>query len=276
MEHGQPTPRYPRSFVISTISQRIVSTGVLLDFDRSGYPIEVVRFREHSVEIQLRYLLQFLAATRLHLAIFFDIVRYSRLQLESIPESQRILTHADDRSRYFRHVVQCDFSLGFPTFSRLLGKVIVSPPPMEQCGKWPFAEAQPEPEVPFVIGVSLDGTMLEYTSDPSKLSNYFGANSGAPHYLTPVYFRKEVLSKYYADPDRFAVSDGGLGCLSLWSIQIDNNHATHVSVFLGDLGRDLPYEERLHWRQFNVPPRWCPCSCGNPERAVFRKSRSFN
>ena len=25
-------------------------------------------------------------------------------------------------------------------------------------------------------------------------------------------------------------------------------------MFLGDLGRDLPYEERLHWRAFNVPP----------------------
>jgi hypothetical protein len=25
-------------------------------------------------------------------------------------------------------------------------------------------------------------------------------------------------------------------------------------VFLGDLGRDLPYDARLHWRQFNVAP----------------------
>jgi hypothetical protein len=28
----------------------------------------------------------------------------------------------------------------------------------------------------------------------------------------------------------------------------------YVVVFLGDLGRDLPYEERLHWRQFNILP----------------------
>ncbi|MBI2200065.1 MAG: hypothetical protein HYU42_15945 [Candidatus Rokubacteria bacterium] len=28
-----------------------------------------------------------------------------------------------------------------------------------------------------------------------------------------------------------------------------------MAVFLGDLGRDLPYEERLHWKQFNVPPQ---------------------
>ena len=229
--------------------------GVLLDFDQSGYPIEVVRIREHSVEVQMRYLLQFIAATRLHLAIFFDIIRYSHLPLESIPESQRLLKHADDRSRYFRHVVRCDFIPEFPTFSRLLGKAIIFPPPVERCGKWPFAKAEPKPEVSFVVGVTPDGTTQEFTSNPAKLSNFFGANPGAPHYLTPVYFRKEVLSKYYADPDRFTVSDGGLGCLSLWSIQIDNNHATHVSVFLGDLGRDLPYDKRLHWKQFNVPPQ---------------------
>lgn len=187
--------------------------GVLLDFDRSGYPIEVVRVREHGVEIQLGYLLQFLAATQLHLAIFFDVIRYSQFPLEDIPENRRMLNHADGRSRYFRHVVRCDFIPEYPTFSRLLGKVIISPPPVERCGKWPFAEPEPQGEVSFVIDVAPDGKPRESTSDPAKLSNYFGANPGAPHYLTPVYFRKEVLSKYYADPDRFTVSDGGLACL---------------------------------------------------------------
>ena len=50
------------------------------------------------------------------------------------------------------------------------------------------------------------------------------------------------------------MSDGRLSCLSLWSCQIDNDLESYVVVFLGDLGRDLPYEERLHWRQFNIPP----------------------
>jgi len=69
-----------------------------------------------------------------------------------------------------------------------------------------------------------------------------------------VYFRREVLAKYFAEPERYSVSDGQITCLSLWSCQIDNDLPSHVVVFLGDLGRDLPYEERLHWRQFNVSP----------------------
>jgi len=240
--------------------------GVFLDFDESGYPIDVAKAQKHSVEIQLRYLLQFLAATRLHLAIFFDVVRYSLIPLEDIPEDQRELKYTDDRSRYFRHVVKCDFQPEYRTFSRLLGKVIISPPPLEQCGKWPFDECEAEAEVPFVIDVNSDGAPREFTSHPDKLSNYFDANTGAPNYLTPVYFRKEVLSKYYADSDRYSVSDGHLGCLGLWSVQIDNNHPTHIVVFLGDLGRDLPYEERLHWKQFNVPPE------GGVSKTNFRRS----
>jgi hypothetical protein len=228
--------------------------GTFLTFDGSGYPIEVARVQAQRVEIHLSYLLQFLAATRLHLALFFDVRRFSLVPLEEIPEAERDVQHSDDRSRYFRHVRPCDFDPNFRTFSRLSGKVVIAAPPVEQCGKWPFPEREPDPEVAFVIGVNQDGTPREFTSHQGKLSNYFGANPGAPHYLTPVYFRKEVLSKYYADPDRYSVSDGGLSCLGLWSMQIDNNHPTHVVVFLGDLGRDLPYSERLHWKQFNVPP----------------------
>jgi hypothetical protein len=35
---------------------------------------------------------------------------------------------------------------------------------------------------------------------------------------------------------------------------MDNHHDDRVVAWLGDLGRDLPYEEQLHWRSFNVPP----------------------
>ena len=81
-------------------------------------------------------------------------------------------------------------------------------------------------------------------------------------------FRREVLAKYFAEPERYSVSDGQLTCLSLWSCQIDNDLPSHVVVFLGDLGRDLPYEERLHWRQFNVSPE------GGVRETNFRRSFS--
>jgi len=242
--------------------------GILLDFDESGYPIEVAWIRKGEVKVQLPYLLQFLAAAQLYLAIYFDVVRYSLISLEDVPEDNRRLEHGDERSRYFRYVMECDFWPEYHTFSRLLGKVILQPPPVERCGKWPFDKEREEPEVSFVIKINPDGTPEEFTSNPDRLSNYFGANPGAPHYLTPVYFRREVLEKYYAEPDRYSVEDGYLRCLGLWGIQIDNSYPTHVVAFLGDLGRDLPYNEQLHWKQFNVPP---PAEAG-VSKTCFRRS----
>lgn len=226
----------------------------LLDFDESGYEIEVAKISERRVEINWGYLRRFLAATQLHLVVYFDSVCYSRMNLEDVPEKQRLLEHRDATSRYSLHVRECDFHKEFPTFSRLLGKVIIAPPPIEACGKWPFDEERMEQEVSFVIAENPDGTLVEHTSNPDKLASYFGTNPGAPDYLTKVYFRREVLQKYYAEPERYSVEDGYLRCLGLWGMQIDNSHPTHVVAFLGDLGRDLLYRERLHWKQYNEPP----------------------
>lgn len=93
------------------------------------------------------------------------------------------------------------------------------------------------------------------TSDPDKLANYFGKNPESPHYLTPVFFRRDVLDKYYADPDRYSVEDGYIRCAGLWGLRLDNDIPDHVMVFLGDLGRDIPLSEARYWRSFNIPPQ---------------------
>jgi len=111
--------------------------------------------------------------------------------------------------------------------------------------------------VDFIIGIKGDGEEILYTCNPGKLSNFFGANPGAPNYLIPVYFRKEVLDKYYRQPSKFSIEDSYLRCGSLWGLQIDNHHPDKVCVWLGDLGRDLPYSEQLYWRSFNIPPSGC-------------------
>jgi len=240
--------------------------GVLLDFDKSGYEIDVARIAPQQIKVRLKYLRRFQAGTQLHVGIYIDSVRYSKLRLEDIPPEQHDLIHVAEDVRYCRNIRRCDHIAEYATFSKLLSKVLLAPPPQDHAGIWPFEKDDRDREVFFIVGTDDHGEPIEHTSDPDKLANYFGGNPGAPHYLTPVYFRKEVLSKYYADPDRYTVSDGHLSCLSLWGCQIDNNHPTHVVVFLVDLGRNLPYEERLHWKQFNVPPE------GGMSKTNFRRS----
>lgn len=74
------------------------------------------------------------------------------------------------------------------------------------------------------------------------LSDYFGKNKGSPHYLTPVYFDKAVLQKYYSSSNEYEVQDSSsIDKHGYWHLRFDNNASEHVCVFLGDLGRDLPH-----------------------------------
>jgi hypothetical protein len=137
--------------------------------------------------------------------------------------------------------------------SRLRGKRVVAAPPQVQCGVWPFAA--PKEYGSFIVGIDGEGNPTRFSSDPSGLSNSFGSNAGSPAYLTPVYFRPEVLAKYFGDTTRYSVEDGYLRCAGSWGMQIDNNQAEYVIAFLGDLGRDLPLSEQVYWRSYNIEPQ---------------------
>jgi hypothetical protein len=101
--------------------------------------------------------------------------------------------------------------------------------------------------------VNAEGQNIVHTANEKELSNYFGKNPGAPHYLTPVWFRREVLRKYYEHPEKYSIEDGYLRCGSLWGLSVDNDLPHHVVVYLGDLGH-LAYEEQLYWKSFNILP----------------------
>ena len=109
--------------------------------------------------------------------------------------------------------------------------------------------------IDFKIGISPTGVPIMYTCEPKRLANCFGANPGAPQFLTPVFFRTSVLDKYRDEPSRYDVESGCLRCKRdgsvLWCIPIDNHGIDCVSVWLGDLG-SLPYAQQLHFASQNV------------------------
>ena len=131
---------------------------------------------------------------------------------------------------------------------------MLTPPDQGHAGIWPFDDGERQHFPDFIIGEDENGRPVRHSCDPESLANYFGKNPDEPHYLTPVFFRREVLQRYYEVPEKYTVTDGYLRCASLWGVQIDNDHPDHVMVFLGDLGRDLPESERDHWRSHNIAP----------------------
>ncbi|MEO1075686.1 MAG: hypothetical protein AAFX41_06935, partial [Bacteroidota bacterium] len=196
------------------------------------------------VEVKRKALRQFLALKEMHLALYFDHFRYGDLAGLGV-----------QRKEVREPLLTYDFGVNeTPGSSFVLGKKLIPPLPKSKSGKWPHDGDTEEQYATFVIGVDGDGDAVENTCDPDQLANFSGANPEAPLYMTPVHFKRSVLQKYYADPGRYDVRDGRIKFGGIWILQIDNDLDDRVSVFLGDLGRDLPYQEQLYWSSFNIEP----------------------
>ena len=109
----------------------------------------------------------------------------------------------------------------------------------------------------FIIGTNETGKDINFTCNESKLANLFGANPNAPNFLTKIFFKKEVLDKYYGKPSKYSINDGYLfyvkdDGVNEWGMPIDNNAKDCVMVYLGDLGK-MPYDEQQYWKLFNIP-----------------------
>jgi len=223
-------------------------------YDDSGNEHLIAIVELNRVQIRLKEIRQFLAIKEMYLSIQFDYREHSEYTLEELGLEKGRVENRDELFCWSLFYGDSCFPGADRAFSRLLGKRLISPLPKEKSGLWGFAEKEAKKYVDFIIGIDENGNEIDHTSNPGELANYFGANPGAPHYLTPVQFHKQVLDKYYQQPNKYSVESGILRCGSLWNVYIDNHFDDRVAAWLGDLGRDLPFEEQLHWRSFNIPP----------------------
>ena len=229
-----------------------INTNIFYEIEENGECTEVAKIINNDCAyIKLKSLMKFAAAKQMALLLFFDIrVKISgSLQKNGLKEFS---TTVNEDGLFFGLWGGEQRLLETYSYSILMGKRILLPKPVEECGYEPYSRNEENEYPEYIIGIDEYGEPRSYTSNPAKLSNYFGANPGAPHYLTPVFFKKEVLQRYLSRPNIFSVEAGYLRCQSLWGIEIDNEHKDMVSVYLGDLGRDLPVQEHSHWKQYNI------------------------
>lgn len=229
------------------------ATGNYYSVGDDGSKELAIEFTGRQIRVRTPLLRRYQAARQLDLLLFSDTRVFA--DTDEKPEAFQELNeedHVEKDSVVFMGVG--DIGLGRnQVFSRLLVKRVLPPPPQEQSGIWPWDRDDEEyPE--FIIDEDENGRPVKFTCEEDKLANYFGKNPDAPHYLTPVFFKPEVLKRYYDDPSLYSVSDGRLSCGHLWGVQIDNGNPAAVMVFLGDIGRDIPSSHRDHWRAYNIPP----------------------
>ncbi len=219
--------------------------NIFLHCDVHGIEHEVVRINGDRVEVQLRFLTDFLRAKQMHLALQWEGNYWCKFPLESLglkPDER------EERASSFHWWFSVRGEV--PTdkcecISRLLGKAIISCPGAVEY-RDPY-EADQTSYPLFIVGHDEAGNPVTETCDPEII------RADASRALTPAFFRRSVLAKYFSAPDRFKVEDGHLRCGSLWGLRMDNDHPKYVIAWLKDLG-DLPSAEREHWRGFNVQP----------------------
>lgn len=225
-------------------------------FDAAGRDQDLIRtsVQEDSwrVEVRAFELRQYLAVRKKSLVLQHDHV---------IKREHTDFERADEEFRsewcYFTWYGLHDTIVGpRPAFSRLLGQYAIKPLRGPRVPAWQERSDKGDyPEFQYDVDPQT-GRAIRHTCDPNQLGTYYDSPDvpPRPHYLTPAYFKREVLSRYTSEPSRYTVSATRLSCLDLWGLAISTNTASLVEVYLGDLGRDLPAGEWPHWQAHNVAP----------------------
>lgn len=220
--------------------------NIFIKINDNGDDEEVIWIKGDEVKVKKRYLNEYLVNNDLSLAIYFNIDRFSNKTLQKLNlvcKSEIIR----DTDYIFKLIITDEDEFlqnGFESAGLLTGKRVIKP----NISLRKEAENYEE----FIVDIDENGNKILSTCNPDKLANFDGKNSKSYNFCTPVPFKKEVLNKYYDDTEKYIVKDGHLLCGGLWSLRIDNNNNDYISVFLGDLGQSLAYEEQKYWRSFNI------------------------
>lgn len=205
--------------------------------DDLGEAHEAIIVAPDIVKIKLKYLIEYISVRRVHFSISFEfmcVVESSKIDFPIEEEDKLFKTDV----HHYSHVVR-SLSLSEPSMqSWMLGKLLIRFDPSKVHKSWYDLDDQYEE---FIIGYDDNG---DEVSAPCNSDKY--------QFFTVVNFKKEVLSKYYANPGKYDV-DGFHVKSTFFSLKMDNNSSSHVAVFLNDL-RMLPYKEQLHWKQYNIAP----------------------
>lgn len=209
---------------------------------------EVIRLNAQEVKIRLRFLKEFLSIRRMHLALHFEFMRFSDKTLDELQLKEN---YQEFRGEDYTFCLQLADMAGWQNRNSqgwILGKKLIRYGTFVP-DEWIGNHGKKYEE--FIIGKDEDEEDKFHTCNGNYLPNYSVKDTGRPNFMTPVFFKREVLKKYYDNPDKYTVGPLSLECLGFWKLYIDNERSDFVAVPLGYLG-GLYHNEQLHWKTHNV------------------------
>ena len=227
---------------------------VYYQVDECGDDVEVARVAGINLEVKLKYVKEYIAVKKLNLLVFTDEVINDTKSIDELGGNKIPWTTIKDSDFIFSYALQesAGYGLGYKSCAVFRGKCMMRYNDKDIQHLWKLRDSGYES---FIVGSDEDGNEVFISCDENRMPNLFTRQGDEPYSLSPVFFKRDVLSKYFQAVDKYSVHDGYLSGPS-WVIQIDNDRSDdYVVAALVDLGR-MPHREQLHWKNFNVlPPR---------------------
>ena len=202
--------------------------------DDYGVLDEVLTIEPKLIKVKIKYLKEYITMRDMNFVICYDFMTL----LKEVPSDWKIV-HKDELIKknnfIYNHLIR---NISDKNQSWLMGKIFIQPNLIKK-SHFDLGESKKES---FITGVDTEGELI-YESCEALHENFFKIT----------YFRKEVLDKYYNDPNKYQV-DGFSVSSNFFRLKIDNNVDEYIPVFLGDL-RTFPEEEQLHWKIYNIQPK---------------------
>jgi hypothetical protein len=145
--------------------------------DNRGEDEIVAEVSESSIRVKTRRIRQFLAVRQLFLVFYFDDRAVVPIDVAAAKSAIKDENLQSEDTCYSFHVSR---SMG-KTVSRLVGKKLIRPFPIHECGVWPYEQKRTQ-FADFLIGMTSEGLNIQSTCNPDELRNNFGKNLDAPDY----------------------------------------------------------------------------------------------
>lgn len=252
--------------------------------DECGDDNCIAQIENSKALVQLKYIKEFLAVKQMNLLIQFEYIKHSNKTLSQIGVSNKYWNTIKNNEYVLGYSVlnsPCPINSENLSFAMIRGKVWFEYDDSDIKMLWNYHDTNTEN---FIIGVDENGENIEITCDENQLPNLFTRKGNEPYTLSPVFFKKEVLSKYYENPGKYSIQEGYMNAPDWW-LRLDNDRTdNYVIAVLVDLGK-IPYKEQQHWKQYNIVPpanasisettqkRWFegkPCDTSNAPDHLFK------
>lgn len=207
--------------------------------DELGDLEEVIKVESNIVKIKLKYLMEYISVRKMNFSICFNFSRLEIIKSDNL-EAEKLSQDYQSDKHLFHHGIR---SLQLSGEEKLQGWTH---------GK-AFINYDKKKSSCFYFDKKKDFENFIVGYDETGKEIYENCEKTDKNFLKPIYFKKEVLNKYYNEPMKYKV-DGFTVSSAFFSLHIDNNIENYVVVFLGDLS-SLPHKEQLHWRQYNTSPK---------------------